>query len=76
MIRKLIEVFYLDGKVEPYKNATLEDVTAVIFEDDRDPDRIVVNNEISLQWNPAIFHYCFGLGHITEEELIAQTQIN
>lgn len=76
MIRKSIEVHYLDGEIKPYKNVSLEDVTSEIFQDQRDPDCIILNDEITLQWNPSLFHYCFGHGRISEQELIEMTEIN
>ena len=74
MVRKSIKVSYIDGDVITYKNETLENVTSEIFADERDPDTIDIDG-LKIQWNPSLFHYCFGHGRITEEDLIEMTKV-
>jgi len=78
MKRKQIQVHYLDGEVVTYNNETLEVVTCEIFEDtmNRDPEKITIDGELTLDWNPALFNHCFYKGRISEEELIEATKRN
>ena len=76
MKRKKITVHYLNQVPLEYRNETLENVTTEIFESDKDPDYLIIDDEIKIQWNPSLFHYCFAHGRLTEEELIEKCKEN
>lgn len=76
MKHAMIEVFYLGGEVKEYKNETLENVTAEVFLDDRDPETIVINRNTKLAWDPFIFNTFAAKGRIDEDTLISMTKIN
>ncbi|NMD01485.1 MAG: hypothetical protein GYA62_17425 [Bacteroidales bacterium] len=73
---KSIKVVYLDGWVKEYQKQTLECVIEDIFTDARDPDKIIIEDEIELAWDPYLFNFYLMNGHITDDELIITSKIH
>jgi len=70
MKRKKITVHYTNFKPIDFTNVTIKEILVELFDSDRIPDKIVIDDEITLEWNPYKFMSFITLLDFDEELLL------